>query len=138
VAQEAVDLLASVPLFADLGRRERERVATTMKPRRFSAGEVLAREGEGGVGFFVIDEGRARVSIGDRDVGRLGPGDYFGEIALVAGTDRTATVTADTDMRCYGLASWEFRPIVEGNPEVAWKLLEAVARKVEGAEQRDA
>ena len=138
MAEEAVDLLRRVPLFADLGRRDLERVATTMKPRRFNAGDSLAREGEGGVGFFVIEEGSASVSVGGREVGRIGPGDYFGEIALVAETDRTATVTADSDMRCYGLTSWEFRPIVEGNPQVAWKLLEAVARKVQEAEQRNA
>jgi CRP/FNR family cyclic AMP-dependent transcriptional regulator len=137
VAAEATDLLRRVPLFAGLERRDLERVANTMKPRRFSAGEDVAREGEGGVGFFVIEDGRARVSIGGQHVGDLGPGDYFGEIALIAETDRTATVTAETDMRCYGLARWEFRPIVEANPKVAWKLLEAVANKVRGAEQRD-
>ena len=109
-----------------------------MKPRRFAAGEAIAREGDSGVGFFVIEEGQARVSIGDDDVAELGPGDYFGEIALVAQTDRTATVTANTDMRCLGLTSWEFRPVVEGNPDVAWKLLVAVAKKVQEAEQREA
>jgi CRP-like cAMP-binding protein len=135
--QDASDLLRRVPLFADLDRRDLERVANTMKPRRFNAGEAVAREGEGGVGFFVIEEGRARVTVGGQDVAELGPGDYFGEIALIADTDRTATVTAETDLSCYGLARWEFRPIVEANAQVAWKLLEAVAKKVRDAEQRD-
>jgi len=138
VAESTVDLLRRVPLFSGLGRRDLDRLATTMKPRRFAAGEAIAREGDSGVGFFVIEEGQARVSIGDDDVAELGPGDYFGEIALVAQTDRTATVTANTDMRCLGLTSWEFRPVVEGNPDVAWKLLEAVAKKVQEAEQREA
>jgi CRP/FNR family transcriptional regulator, cyclic AMP receptor protein len=137
VADDAAELLRRVPLFADLERRDLERVAATMRLRRFRAGDAMAQEGEGGVGFFVIEEGEARVSVHGDDVGRLGPGDYFGEIALIAHTDRTATVTAETDMRCYGLTSWEFRPIVEGNPQVAWKLLEAVARKVREVEQRE-
>jgi CRP-like cAMP-binding protein len=138
VADEAVELLRRVPLFADLERRDLERVAATMKLRRFGSGEAMAQEGEGGIGFFVISEGEARVSVHGRDVGRLGPGQYFGEIALIADTDRTATVTAETDMRCYGLTRWEFRPIVEGNPKVAWKLLEAVAKKIGEVEQREA
>jgi CRP/FNR family cyclic AMP-dependent transcriptional regulator len=138
VAAEAADLLRRVPLFADLEGRDLERVAATMKARRFRAGDAMAQEGEGGVGFFVIEEGEARVTVHGQDVGRLGPGDYFGEIALIAETDRTATVTAETDMRCYGLTRWEFRPIVEGNPKVAWKLLEAVAKKVREVEQREA
>jgi CRP-like cAMP-binding protein len=137
MADDASDLLRRVPLFADLARRDLERVAATMKLRRFNAGDAMVLEGEGGVGFFVIEEGRARVSVGEHDVGEVGPGDYFGEIALMADTDRTATVRAETDMRCYGLTRWEFRPIVEANPQVAWKLLEAVAKKVRDAEQRD-
>ena len=137
MAQASSDLLRRVPLFADLEKKDLERIGTSMKSRRFSAGDVVAREGEGGVGFFVIEDGRARVEVGDRAVGELGPGDYFGEIALVAETMRTATVTAETDLTCYGLTRWEFRPIVESNPKVAWKLLEAIANKVREAERRE-
>ncbi len=138
MAQGTSELLRAVPLFADLGQKDLDRVASTMKPRRFSAGDEIAREGDSGVGFFVIEDGRARVTVRGREVGRLGPGDYFGEIALIADQGRTATVSAETDMRCHGLTRWEFRPIVESNPQVAWKLLEAVARKVREAEQREA
>ena len=138
MADGVVDLLSRVPLFADLGRREIESIANSMKPRTFAAGEAVAREGESGVGFFVIERGEATVTVGGNEVGRLRPGDYFGEIALIADTDRTATVTADSELRCYGLTRWEFRPLVETNAQVAWKLLEAVAKKVRDAEQREA
>ncbi len=137
MAQGTPELLRKVPLFADLPQRDLERIATTMKSRRFSPGDVIAREGESGVGFFVIEDGNATVFVRGREVGRLGPGDHFGEVALIADKGRTATVTAESELRCYGLTRWEFRPVVESNPQVAWKLLEAVARMVREADQRE-
>jgi CRP/FNR family cyclic AMP-dependent transcriptional regulator len=131
-------LLKRVPLFADLDERDLNDIAGSMKQRTFAAGHVLAEEGQSGVGFFVIEDGEARVSVGGQEVGRLGPGDYFGEIALVAETPRTATVTAETEVRAHGLTSWEFRPLVETNAQIAWKLLEALAKKLRDAEQRAA
>jgi CRP/FNR family cyclic AMP-dependent transcriptional regulator len=131
-------LLRRVPLFADLDERDLGDIAGSMKQRTFPAGQVLAEEGQSGVGFFVIENGEARVSVGGQEVGRLGPGDYFGEIALVAETPRTATVTAETEVRAHGLTSWEFRPLVETNAQIAWKLLEALAKKLRDAEQRAA
>lgn len=133
-----IELLKRVPLFAGLDDRDLRDIANTMKQRSFSAGHVLAEEGQSGIGFFVIEEGEARVTVGGREVARLGAGDYFGEIALIAETPRTATVTAETDLRAHGLTSWEFRPLVETNASVAWKLLEALARKLHESEQRAA
>jgi len=133
---DTADLLKRVPLFSDLSDKERENVANTMKQRTFQPGDTIAAEGTGGVGFFVIDDGEAVVTVGGEEVGRLGRGDYFGEIALIAETDRTATVKAQSELRCYGLTSWEFRPLVEGNASIAWKLLEAMAQKLRAAEQR--
>jgi CRP-like cAMP-binding protein len=65
----------------------------------------------------------------------LGPGDYFGEIALLTGSDRTATITAKTDMRCYGMTPWDFRPLVESHSAIAWKLLQTMAQRLKEAEQ---
>jgi CRP/FNR family transcriptional regulator, cyclic AMP receptor protein len=124
-----IELLKRVPLFAGLDRRDLRDIATTMKERRFSAGDVLAQEGQTGVGFFVIEEGEARVDVDGEEVRRLGAGDYLGEIALIAEAPRTATVTAETDVVALGLTSWEFRPIVETNASIAWKLLETLARR---------
>ena len=132
------ELLQRVPLFSDLDRRELQSLASSFKERTFSAGQTVASEGSGGVGFFVIDEGRARVSRGDQELGILGPGDHFGEIALIDEGARTATVTAETDLRCYGLTSWEFRPLVEMNAGIAWKLLQAMAKRLRDAQSREA
>jgi CRP/FNR family transcriptional regulator, cyclic AMP receptor protein len=124
-----IELLRNVPLFSGLDKRDLRDVASTMKERRFDSGHVLATEGQSGVGFFVIEEGEVKVEVGGREVARVGPGGYFGEIALIADSPRTATVTAETPIVALGLTSWEFRPIVESNASIAWKLLEALAKK---------
>jgi CRP/FNR family cyclic AMP-dependent transcriptional regulator len=136
VTAERVDLLQRVPLFSGLDRRELESIASSLKEVRFRPGQDVVTEGGSGVGFFVIEEGEARVTVGGEERGRLGPGDYFGEIALIGRTDRTATITAESELRCLGMTSWEFKPFVEGNGAIAWKLLEAMAAKLMQAEQR--
>ena len=126
--KDTTQLLKQVPLFSDLDKRELSQIAESMKRRQFSAGQEIAREGESGVGFFVIEDGNAKVSVHGEERRRLGPGDYFGEIALIAQGARTATVTADTDLTAYGMTFWDFRPLVEGNASIAWKLLQAFAK----------
>ena len=131
-----VELLRSVPLFAELGDRELKKIAATFKERQVEAGASVATEGEAGVGFFVVAEGEATVAVGGRQVGRLGPGDCFGEIALIDGGTRSATVTAVTPLRCYGLTSWAFKPLVEESPAIAWPLLQTLAWRLRTAEGR--
>ena len=128
MAEGAVELLQRVPLFSDLDRKELERIAAPMKERTFSSGETVTAEGSSGVGFFLIESGNAKVTIGGEDRRRLGPGDYFGEVALLNESARTATITAESDLKCYGLTSWEFRPLVETQPSIAWKLLQAMSK----------
>ena len=130
VAGASTDVLKKVPLFADLDDRELEQIASSMRERRIAAGEVVLEQGAGGAGFFVVDEGQADVTVDGSAVGTVGPGDYFGEIALLTGSDRTATVTATTDMVCYGMTPWDFKPLVESNTTIAWKLLTAMAQKL--------
>jgi CRP-like cAMP-binding protein len=132
------DTLGRVPLFAGLPRRELQRVAQNMAERRFSAGDVIVTEGESGVGFFVIEEGNATVTVGDQTVNTLGPGDYFGEIALIDRGPRSASVKADTDLRCRGMTAWEFRPMVQENSEMAWPLLEALVKRLRANERATA
>ena len=99
-----------------------------MKQRTFRAGETVTTEGQGGVGFFVIEDGEARVTVHGEDRRRLGAGDYFGEVALLTDSPRTATITAESDLRCYGMTAWDFKPLVETNGSIAWKLLQAMAK----------
>ena len=128
MAQGPVDLLKRVPIFQGLDRRELERIAASMKPRTFRAGDTVTSEGQGGVGFFVIEDGQAKVTVGGENRRTLGAGDYFGEVALLTDRPRTATITAETELRCYGMTSWDFKPLVETHGSIAWKLLQAMAK----------
>ena len=136
MAEAPLELLQRVPLFADFERGDLERLSRSFKERTFEAGHKVAEEGKGGAGFFVIENGEATVSVRGEERARLGPGDYFGEIALIDDGARSATITADSDLRCYGLTSWEFRPLVESNASIAWKLLETLAKRLREAQHR--
>lgn len=129
-----VAALQRVQLFADMDRRQAEQIARLLKERRFAKGETVIREGTGGAAFFTIESGEASVSSKGAHLATLGPGDHFGEIALIDGGPRSATVTATTDLVCYGLTFWEFRPLVERNGTIAWKLLQALARRLRAAD----
>jgi CRP/FNR family transcriptional regulator, cyclic AMP receptor protein len=128
VAQGPIQLLQQVPIFEGLDRRELERIAGSMKQRTFRAGDTVTAEGQGGVGFFVIEDGEAKVTIAGEERRTLSAGDYFGEVALLTDRPRTATIKAETDLRCYGMTSWDFKPLVESHGSIAWKLLQAMAK----------
>jgi len=125
------DLLSSIPLFSQLSRRECARLAKAMHEYTYEAGRAVTSEGGGGQGFFVIREGKARVEVKGRRAKILGPGDYFGEMALISGGPRSATVTAVTDLRCQFLLQSEFREFVEDHPKVAWALLQAMVARIQ-------
>lgn len=127
---EAGDVVERVSLFADLDPDELAQITKLFKPRRFGAGETVAKEGAGGATLFVIESGEAVVSVRGREVAVLGPGDHFGEIALIDEGARSATVTAATDLVCAGITLWDFRPLVQGNAMLAWKLLQSLARRL--------
>lgn len=130
------ELIRQVPLFSELDKRELQGLASSMKERVFKAGDTIASEGQTGIGFFVIEEGEAGVSVGGQERASLGPGDHFGEVALIDDGARTATVTAKSDLRTYGITSWEFRPLIEQNASLAWKLLQQMAKRLRDSEQR--
>ena len=134
MAGAPVEAVRRVPLFAELDRHEIEQIARLFKERRFSAGETVVREASGGAAFFLIDSGEATVSVGGVSRATLESGDYFGEIALIDEGTRSATITASSDLVCYGLTLWEFRPLVLENGAIGWKLLQSLAKKLRAAE----
>jgi pyruvate,water dikinase len=127
---DPVAALRRVELFADMDRRQAEQLARLLKLRRFAKGETIIMEGSGAAAFFLIESGEATVSSKGVHLTNLGPSDHFGEVALIDGGPRSATVTATTDMICYGMTFWEFRPLVERNGAMGWKLLQALARRL--------
>jgi CRP-like cAMP-binding protein len=128
-----IEALRRVPLFADLNKRELQAIGRLFKERRFAKGETVIKEGSGGAAFFVIDSGAAKVFIGGKERSTLGPGDFFGEIALIDQGTRMATITAFTDLVCYGVTYWDFRPLVEKNGVIGWKLLQRMAKMLRDA-----
>lgn len=134
MARAPADVLKNVPLFAGCDDRDLERLADRFQERTFSEGEEVVTEGSTGTSFFVISEGDATVSVGGEVRDELGRGDYFGEIALVDEGVRSASVTAKTDLKSYFLTPWEFRPFVEEHPQVAWTLLQNLARRLRSAQ----
>jgi CRP-like cAMP-binding protein len=127
----SVEHLRQVPLLSGLDKKDLERLAGTLRERTFPAGDTITEEGKRGVGFFVIESGEATVTRDGQVVRKLGPGDYFGEIALITPEGaRTATIVADTDLKCHGLTPWEFKPVVEAQPTLAWALLETLAKRL--------
>ena len=123
-----IDVLKRVPIFGDLADAELQQIASLCKERDFAAGDIVIQEGSGGAAFFVIKFGEAKVFLGPKEHATLKAGDYFGEIAMFDEGHRMATITAATDLVCYGLTYWDFRPVVEANGVIGWKLLQAMAQ----------
>jgi CRP/FNR family transcriptional regulator, cyclic AMP receptor protein len=120
--------LKRVPLFSGLSQRQLRRLAKDFTERRVPVGARLAKQGEmSGVAFFVIAEGEAAVIVDGTRVDTMGPGDHFGELAMISQRERMATVEALTPMRCHTIQFWNFRAFAKKNPDVMWKLLQHVA-----------
>jgi CRP/FNR family transcriptional regulator, cyclic AMP receptor protein len=134
MAGAPVDALERVPLFAGLEPGDIEKIARLFKERRFPQGDTIVREGSGGAAFFLIESGEATVSVGGVERTTLRSGDYFGEIALIDEGTRSATITATTDLVCFGLTYWDFGPLVRENGQIGWQLLQSMAQKLRAAE----
>jgi CRP-like cAMP-binding protein len=130
-----VEWLRQVPLFSACSKRELRAIAGVVKEVHHPKGTVIAREGNPGVGLFVIVDGEAVVTIGGRRMAVLRRGDYFGEIALLDGGPRSATVTARSDVRLLGLTEWVFRGLLQEHPSIAVKTLESMAGRLRSATQ---
>jgi CRP/FNR family transcriptional regulator, cyclic AMP receptor protein len=127
---QIVESLQAVPLFAGLSKKELGVIATVVKEVKAASGDVLAKEGGPGVGFFLILDGSTRVMVNGRTRRRLGPGDTFGEIALLDHGPRTADVIAEGDVQLLGITVWEFNPLLADYPSITLKLLREVAARL--------
>jgi CRP/FNR family transcriptional regulator, cyclic AMP receptor protein len=139
MADERLETLRKVSLFEGLSDRELEAVAHAAKERRFDTGDTVVVEGEGGVGFFVVAEGTARVEARGRRLGTIAPGGSFGEVALLDDAGRrSASIIAEAPLRVYGLTAWQFTPLLEQHPSISLKIAKMLARRLRDAEERAA
>jgi CRP/FNR family cyclic AMP-dependent transcriptional regulator len=129
-----VEHLKNVALFDGIPGGQLQRIANGVKERTFDAGASIVSAGEPGHGFYLIVQGRAEVKRGDRAVRTMGPGEYFGELALLRETPRTATVVAKDPTTCLVLTRWDFKGILDTNPTIAIRLLETVASRIQDDE----
>lgn len=130
---DAVKMLSSVPLFSECTTKELEAIQRAAKEVTHAAGSVLAKEGDSGLGFFLILEGTASVSVSGQRRTSLGPGDFFGEISLLDEGPRTATVTGETPVKLLAVAAWVFKGLIEEHPSIAAKMLKVVAQRLRAA-----
>jgi CRP-like cAMP-binding protein len=133
--EATVDLLKTVPLFADLSKSELRLVATITKPLDYEPGAPVVTEGERTGRFFVIVAGDAEVLVNGRFVRRLGPGDFFGELALLDDEPRSATVAAMNEMATLSIAAFNFRSLLKSNASITYKVLLALCQRLRAAEQ---
>jgi CRP/FNR family transcriptional regulator, cyclic AMP receptor protein len=135
LGKRGADLLAQVPLFEGLSRRHLKQIAEHADEISFREKETIVEAGEPGGSFFVIVEGEVRVVRGDRTIARAGPGEFFGEISLLDGGPRTASVIAETPVVAIRLFKASFDKVVRDEPRVAGKILAVVARRLREAER---
>lgn len=129
------DTLPTIELFSELSKKELKNIAALMTPIQVKMGRVLTKEGDPGREFMIIIEGTATVKRKGRVLARLGPGDFFGELAVVAGVPRTATVVADTDMIIETLNRREFSSLLDESPRIAKKILVGAVRRLHEIEE---
>jgi CRP-like cAMP-binding protein len=128
--------LKSIPLFASLPEKELKKLTPLFRERTFDAGHVISREGERGVGFFIIESGTATVTAHGQSRTTLGPGSHFGEIAALDPGPRVATVIAETELSTFMLESWELRRLVQKDAAVAAGIIDGlvqIVRRVESS-----
>lgn len=133
------DVIAQVPLFSDLTKRELQVLSANCREREYPAGAALLRQGETGVGLFIITGGTVRVSqqtpSGEvRDLGVFERGAVLGEMSLLDDLPRTATITAQEPTRALVIPVWDFRAALRESPEIAIKLLSVMSRRFRQAE----
>ena len=135
--QKVAQFLKQTPLFAEFSDREIQNVLTTARQQRFASGETIVKQGDTArVGFYLVLSGRVEVRKDDQALAQLGPGQYFGEVALlVEDAPRSADVVALEDTECLVLTRWDLRSLISSHPDMALKMLSELARRLSDTHQ---
>jgi len=130
MAEDVKELLRAVPLFAGFSDKDLERVAEVAKEVHHADGELIVEEDNSGIGFHLIVSGEAQASTGGHAVNTMGPGDYFGEMSLVDGKPRSASVTARGDLVTIAIPAWNFNQLLDDHPQMMRAMLVAMSARI--------
>lgn len=125
-----IALLKETPLFANTTEKNLESMIKSAVQKTVSPGDKVVQEGQGGVGFYLILDGKAEVIKDGTKLAELGTGNFFGELAVIDGQPRTADVIAVTETKCWILSQWAMKSVIANHPEVALNMLEELARRL--------
>jgi CRP/FNR family cyclic AMP-dependent transcriptional regulator len=128
------DRVASIPLLAALDKRARQQVLKTAREAHYAAGQPVVREGDPATVLYLIVSGNAHVEQDGKTVGSMGPGEFFGELALIESHGRTATVVAEDELDCLLISAWEFKASLEEHPQMAIPMLKAIIARLHRTE----
>ena len=131
-----IELLSAVPLFSLTPKKQLRTIAQEFKSRKVPEGKQLAEQGEYGREFYVVVSGSARCEVDGREIRKFGPGSFFGELALLAGGPRSATIIAETPMELLVLDRGDFTVLLRAAPDVAIKILKSVAARLQEADHQ--
>jgi CRP-like cAMP-binding protein len=134
---DITEMLASLAIFADLSRPELQRVSHTLDERYFAQDERVLRQGLTGSGFYIVLEGEAAVVVDGKRIAVLARGDFFGEISVLLGETPVADIVATRPLRCLALSGDRLEGFLMDNPRVCYRILQAEARKLREATQRN-
>ena len=128
--KQVIALLKSTPVFANTSEKSLESMIKSAVEKTVSPGEKVVQQGQGGVGFYLILEGKAEVIKDGKKLAELEAGNFFGELGVIDGQPRTADVVAITETKCWILSQWAMKSIIANHPEVALSMLEELARRL--------
>ena len=128
--KQVIGLLKSTPIFANTSEKSLESMIKSAVEKTVSPGDKVVQEGQGGVGFYLILDGKAEVIKDGQKLAELGTGNFFGELSVIDGQPRTADVVAVTETKCWILSQWAMKSIIANHPEVALSMLEELARRL--------
>jgi CRP-like cAMP-binding protein len=133
---EIDEAMARVPIFSDCSKKELKEITKLLSSLRVKAGDLLTEQGQRGSEFMIIEQGTATVRRDGKDIGRLGPGDHFGELAMLAEAPRTATVVADEDMVVWAVSRPEFTSLLRQSPSTAMSVLTSAVKRLYADNER--
>ncbi len=137
VKTDPTESLRRVPLFAGLDRKELDVLSKLIKEQSYTAGSTIVKAGAGGHGLYIIKEGNIAVIRDGQKVASMGPGQFFGEIAVLDGGPRTADVRAESDTVCLTLVSWEVKPLLMDNASITYKMLLEMVKRLRSQAPRE-